>query len=94
MGEAFLYHLLTQALRLKPFQRKTTALRACKNPNYTFIIKSKLVISEQLVSPQRKMEILKNGKMEILKNGKMERLESALRFNIQSLIAHLNVPLL
>ena len=86
MGEAFLYHLLTQALRLKPFQRKTTALRACKNPNNTFIIKSKLVISEQLVSPQRKMEILKNGKM--------ERLESALRFNIQSLIAHLNVPLL
>jgi hypothetical protein len=80
------HHLLTQALRLKPFQRKTTALRACKNPNYTFIIKSKLVISEQLVSPQRKMEILKNGKM--------ERLESALRFNIQSLIAHLNVPLL
>ena len=33
LKQAFISIFQSQALRLKPFLRKTTALRACKNPN-------------------------------------------------------------
>jgi len=49
--QAFISIFQSQALRLKPFQRKTTALRACKNPNLNLnlrVTNLKLVAQAQL----------------------------------------------